>query len=305
MTNSESFFDELKTQRESQNIEISEICEFTKIQKKYIIAMESGDFNMLPNVYTRLFLKAYANFIGADSKKALNDYELYTTGKITKKYFFNENKDKSSSEQKKLPDTVISEGQISSKQILSGIFVIFIIIAFLWWTSKLTNEQTIKMNPTSKQETSSIQVDINSTNISDSTLKIDSINVVAQTFLLNDLPLNENDFLINKKDSEITKSLQLNPPYKISIEIINDTKINISNTNNSKTTSLINRIVKKGDKFEFDFLSIINFEFLDSNDIMLKLNDSSINEFLKVKSLAIRGSYEASNSQLYISFYNY
>ena len=305
MTNSESFFDELKTQRESQNIEISEICEFTKIQKKYIIAIESGDFNMLPNVYTRLFLKAYANFIGADSKKALNDYELYTTGKITKQNFSKENKNKSSSEQKKSPDTVISEGQISSKQILSGIFVIFIIIAFLWWTSKLTNEQTIKMNPTSIQETSSIQVDINSTNMSDSTLKIDSMNVVTQTFLLNDLPLNENDFLINKKDSEITKSLQLNPPYKISIEIINDTKINISNTNNSKTTSLINRIVKKGETFEFDFLSIINFEFLNSNDIMLKLNDSSINEFLKVKSLAIRGSYEASNSQLYISFYNY
>ena len=100
MTNSESFFDELKTQRESQNIEISEICEFTKIQKKYIIAIESGDFNMLPNVYTRLFLKAYTNFIGADSKKALNDYELYTTGKITKKDFSNENKDTSSSEQK-------------------------------------------------------------------------------------------------------------------------------------------------------------------------------------------------------------
>ena len=68
MTSTESFFDELKTQRESQNIEISEICEFTKIQKKYIIAIESGDFLILPNVYTRLFLKAYANFIGADSK---------------------------------------------------------------------------------------------------------------------------------------------------------------------------------------------------------------------------------------------
>ena len=80
---SESFFDVLKAQRESQNIEISEICEFTKIQPRYIEAMEKGDFTVLPNVYIRLFLKSYANFIGADSAKALKDYELHTTGKIT------------------------------------------------------------------------------------------------------------------------------------------------------------------------------------------------------------------------------
>ena len=92
MADLESFFEELKVQRESQNIEISEICEFTKIQEKYIIAIEAGDFNMLPNVYTRLFLKAYANFIGADYKKALNDYELYTTGKVIKKDTSLENK---------------------------------------------------------------------------------------------------------------------------------------------------------------------------------------------------------------------
>ena len=82
---SESFFDVLKAQRESQNIEISEISEFTKINSKYIEAIEMGDFNVLPNVYIRLFLRAYANFIGADTAKVLNDYELYTTGKISKR----------------------------------------------------------------------------------------------------------------------------------------------------------------------------------------------------------------------------
>ena len=63
MTGSESFFDALKSKRESQNIEISEICEFTKINSKYIEAIELGDFTLLPNVYMRLFLKAYVNFI--------------------------------------------------------------------------------------------------------------------------------------------------------------------------------------------------------------------------------------------------
>ena len=304
MTSTESFFDDLKTQRESQNIEISEICEFTKIQKKYIIAIESGDFNILPNVYTRLFLKAYANFIGADSKQALNDYELYTTGKIKKIDFSNKDKELLY-EQKKYPDSIITKGQISSKQILSGVFVVFIIITFLWWASKLTNEKVEEIDTKHMKENSSIQSNVNSTTTSSHISKTDSIDVTSKKILTNNLPLNKNDFLINKKDSEITRNLKLNPPHKISIEIINDTKINISKTNDSITTSLINRIVKKGEKFKFNFLSIINFEFLNGNDLIVKLNDYSINELLKIKSLAIRGSYEVSKSQLYISFYNY
>ena len=36
MTNEELFFDALKAHRESSNIEISEICDFTKIHPRYI-----------------------------------------------------------------------------------------------------------------------------------------------------------------------------------------------------------------------------------------------------------------------------
>ena len=36
MENKEAFFELLKQQRESQNIEISDICEFTKINSRYI-----------------------------------------------------------------------------------------------------------------------------------------------------------------------------------------------------------------------------------------------------------------------------
>jgi len=36
-------------------------------------------------VYIRLFIKSYCEFIELDYKKALDDYEIYTTGKIDKK----------------------------------------------------------------------------------------------------------------------------------------------------------------------------------------------------------------------------
>ena len=55
MTTEESFFSLLKAHRESENIDIQDIAEYTKINPKYLYAIESGDFNILPKVYMRLF----------------------------------------------------------------------------------------------------------------------------------------------------------------------------------------------------------------------------------------------------------
>ena len=142
MTDSESFFDVLKNKRESQNIEISEICEFTRIHSKYIEAIEKGDFTVLPNVYIRLFLKSYANFIGADSAKALKDYELHTTGKIIQSEALTNNKTEDTPSSK-LPIEELTDAnpQISPKQIASGIGVICAIFLLLWWASMVTQEQ--------------------------------------------------------------------------------------------------------------------------------------------------------------------
>ena len=53
---------------------------FTKIDIKYLSAIEKGEFSCLSNVYMRLFLRSYCKYIGADFQKALNNYEIYTLG---------------------------------------------------------------------------------------------------------------------------------------------------------------------------------------------------------------------------------
>ncbi|MDP6570049.1 MAG: helix-turn-helix domain-containing protein [Candidatus Marinimicrobia bacterium] len=155
MTSTDSFFDHLKQHRESQNIEIGEICEFTKINPKYIQAIEEGDFQVLPTVYMRLFLRAYTEYIGADSGKALVDYELYTTGKI------------SSPEIEVKPNTIepVSKGlsetpepflaQISPKQIATGAAVIIGIFLILFWAGKITDEQSDEIDNTPPKTTQS------------------------------------------------------------------------------------------------------------------------------------------------------
>ena len=86
MDTEETFFLALKNHRESNQITLDEISEFTKINPKYLSSIEEGNFDTIPNVYMRLFIRSYSKYIGADYNQALADYELYTTGKIQPKF---------------------------------------------------------------------------------------------------------------------------------------------------------------------------------------------------------------------------
>ena len=133
----------------------------------------------------------------------------------------------------------------------------------------------------------------NSTNNSPNSLTIDK-----------NIPLNQNDFLLENRIEQTTHIINLNKPYSISISTINETKLNISKSNNSQITSLINSIVPKNSQYKFNFESTINFEFWNNSDIIVKLNNIPLDKFLSKNNLSIRGSYEADKSQLYIGFYN-
>ena len=88
MSEQKLFFNDLKAKRESQNLSLEEISDFTKIDIKFLIAIEDGDFGCLPDVYMRLFLRSYCKYISADDEQALNDYEFYTIGSKTESKTF-------------------------------------------------------------------------------------------------------------------------------------------------------------------------------------------------------------------------
>ena len=141
MTSEELFFDALKSHRKSKSIEISEICEFTKINPRYIEAIESGDFSILPNVYMRLFLRAYADFIGADSSKTLEDFEFHTMGKIQKKTTIKIQPADELANTVGAGDSLASSPQIPPKQIVTGATVIIGLIVVFYWAGQITNQQ--------------------------------------------------------------------------------------------------------------------------------------------------------------------
>lgn len=74
-----NFFTELKAHREASGISLEAIFERTRIDLVYLKALESGQFNVLPEVYIQLFLKKYAQEIGLNPHQVLENYKVYKT----------------------------------------------------------------------------------------------------------------------------------------------------------------------------------------------------------------------------------
>ena len=61
----------LREARTRLHLSLEEVEEYTKIRKKYLIALEEDDYSQLPApVYARGFLQSYAEFLGIDPKYA-------------------------------------------------------------------------------------------------------------------------------------------------------------------------------------------------------------------------------------------
>lgn len=73
----DKFFKKYKKLREDQKIDLTDIENRTKINIKYLAALEAGNFDLIQEPYTRLFLRAYINEIGADPDEAISELTEY------------------------------------------------------------------------------------------------------------------------------------------------------------------------------------------------------------------------------------
>jgi len=70
-----SFGESLKRERELRQISLREISEATKINLRYLDALERNDFRHLPGgVFNKGFVRAYAQFIGIDPEAMATAY---------------------------------------------------------------------------------------------------------------------------------------------------------------------------------------------------------------------------------------
>ena len=72
-----SFYKDLKDLRIESGIDLEEIHNRTKISLEALRAIESGQFDELPQTYIRLFVRAYVNEIGADENSTLIELDKF------------------------------------------------------------------------------------------------------------------------------------------------------------------------------------------------------------------------------------
>ncbi len=70
------FAEELKSIREKKAISLSEIHDKTRIDLKYLNEIENGNFDSLPEVYMRAFLRKYATMLELDEDEILSKFEF-------------------------------------------------------------------------------------------------------------------------------------------------------------------------------------------------------------------------------------
>jgi len=128
----QNFYDILKETRKTKQISLKEISEYTKINISYLESLENGDFDVLPTVYTRLFLRSYCDYIEIDSKSILDELEIFIFGHKKKSDNFiveQEDNDKNNSETFSSQSFIDSDTFKNNKELIITSIVILIIIS--------------------------------------------------------------------------------------------------------------------------------------------------------------------------------
>ncbi len=77
----DKFAEELREQREKSGITIQQIASKTRIDKKFLEAIDQGNFSFLPELYVKAFIREYAMVIGLDGEETVKKFLIAREGK--------------------------------------------------------------------------------------------------------------------------------------------------------------------------------------------------------------------------------
>ena len=77
----DKFADELRRQREKSGLTLQQMATKTRIDLKFLEAIDQGNFSFLPDLYVKAFVKQFAKTIGLDENLTLNKFEAAREGK--------------------------------------------------------------------------------------------------------------------------------------------------------------------------------------------------------------------------------
>ncbi|MFZ0445912.1 MAG: RodZ domain-containing protein [Bacillus sp. (in: firmicutes)] len=141
----------LKEARIAKNLSLDDLQEITKIQKRYLIGIEEGNYGLMPgNFYVRAFIKQYAEAVGLDPEELFEKFnnEIPSTHADDIPGQLSRVKTK----------RTIGEGSSKFLDVLPKLLIVIVVIGlfvFIWWyLSKNTGNDTDPISQDeNKQET--------------------------------------------------------------------------------------------------------------------------------------------------------
>jgi len=142
-----NFGDELKSLREEKGISLQQVYNKIRIDVKFLSAIESGNFEVLPEIYIRAFIKEYALYLNLDVSETIKKFDQAKKGYIVnqdlppneshsetinkpKKEFINETEAVDSISKNNLETKTISLGtlKLEKKTFLSALLIAIIFL---------------------------------------------------------------------------------------------------------------------------------------------------------------------------------
>jgi len=238
------FYKELKELRESRGILLDEISDRTKINIKYLTAIEAGDFQAIETPYLRLFLRAYAEEIGGDSERALSQLDSFmgtSSTPVIKPKPQQEITNPPIDPKPKKKNGFIQSDQKLRQDIIKGGFLLLIFIFIIFIFQQIFNQESNAM-------------------IQDGKVELKTMN---QTITYNDLL---KDFI---EDQSTTLSLtDINPPFFVKLITRNELSYTFSSGQTDSTSGVLQR------NYEYDLDA-----FVESSDLLFN-NTMGLSTFI-------------------------
>ncbi len=81
----DKYAEELREAREKKGITLQQMAAKTRIDIKFLEAIDNGNFSFLPELYVKAFLKQFAKVVELDEKETIERYEDAKDGKLISK----------------------------------------------------------------------------------------------------------------------------------------------------------------------------------------------------------------------------
>lgn len=115
----DKFAEELRKEREKAGITIQQIATKTRIDKKFLEAIDEGNFSFLPELYVKAFIKEYATVIGLDADETVKKFLIAREGKDYNEVIEQEKQDKEKSKEQKPAETLQEKRNVKTNSVKS------------------------------------------------------------------------------------------------------------------------------------------------------------------------------------------